>query len=96
MLDGARFYVNGLLPGVKINTSATDFAPISQVQLERSEGETWERFGDIIKGEAKCPSSRDEWRHFLLASRDSQNFRQPTRLALRNRQAGFSGEAGRR
>jgi branched-chain amino acid transport system substrate-binding protein len=40
--------LDGLLPGVKINTSATDFAPISQVQMMRFKGETWERFGDII------------------------------------------------
>jgi branched-chain amino acid transport system substrate-binding protein len=43
--------LDGLLPGVKINTSATDFAPISQVQLMRFKGETWERFGDILSGD---------------------------------------------
>jgi branched-chain amino acid transport system substrate-binding protein len=37
-----------LLPGIKVNTSATDFAPISQVQLMRVKGETWERFGEIL------------------------------------------------
>jgi branched-chain amino acid transport system substrate-binding protein len=42
--------LGGLLPGIKINTSATDFAPISQVQMMRFKGETWERFGDIIDG----------------------------------------------
>src|SRR6478672_373400 len=40
--------LGGLLPGVKVNTSATNFAPISQLQLTRFKGETWERFGDII------------------------------------------------
>ena len=40
--------LGGLLPGIKINTSATHFAPISQVQMMRFKGETWERFGDII------------------------------------------------
>jgi branched-chain amino acid transport system substrate-binding protein len=44
--------LGGLLPGIKINTSATDFAPVSQVQLMRFKGETWERFGDIINGDA--------------------------------------------
>ena len=44
--------LDGLLPGVKINTSPTDFAPISQVQLMRFKGETWERFGDIINGDS--------------------------------------------
>ncbi len=37
-----------LLPEVKINTSTTDYAPISQVQMMKFEGETWERFGEII------------------------------------------------
>jgi branched-chain amino acid transport system substrate-binding protein len=37
------------LPGVKVNTSATDFAPISQ--LMRVKGETWERFGEILSGD---------------------------------------------
>jgi len=37
-----------LLPGIKINTSKSDFAPISQVQMMKFEGETWERFGEII------------------------------------------------
>jgi branched-chain amino acid transport system substrate-binding protein len=40
--------LGGLLPGIKVNTSATDFAPISQVQLMRVKGETWERFGEIL------------------------------------------------
>ncbi|MGH9807182.1 MAG: ABC transporter substrate-binding protein, partial [Terriglobia bacterium] len=43
--------VAGLLPGVKINTSPTDFAPISQLQLMRLKGDTWERFGDIISSD---------------------------------------------
>ena len=44
--------LEGLLPGIKVNTSATDFAPISQVQLIRFKGETWERFGEILNGDA--------------------------------------------
>ncbi len=40
------------LPGIAINTSATDFAPLSQLQLQRFKGETWERFGDVMNGEA--------------------------------------------
>jgi branched-chain amino acid transport system substrate-binding protein len=43
--------LGGLLPGIKVNTSATDFAPISAVQLMKFKGETWERFGDIIDGD---------------------------------------------
>jgi len=45
------FSVAGLLPGVKINTSPTDFAPVSQLQLMRLKGETWERFGDILSSD---------------------------------------------
>ncbi|HUL65545.1 MAG TPA: ABC transporter substrate-binding protein [Burkholderiaceae bacterium] len=37
-----------LLPGIKINTSPTDFAPIEQVQLARFNGEIWEVFGDVV------------------------------------------------
>jgi branched-chain amino acid transport system substrate-binding protein len=44
--------LGGLLPGIKVNTSATDFAPISAVQLMKFKGESWELFGDIIDGEA--------------------------------------------
>ncbi|MGY4475863.1 ABC transporter substrate-binding protein [Bradyrhizobium sp. USDA 3364] len=43
--------LGGLLPGIKVNTSATDFAPLSQLQLVRFKGETWERFGDILSGD---------------------------------------------
>ncbi len=45
------FRTEVLLPGVKINTSATDFAPISQLQLMRFKGEKWELFGDIISAD---------------------------------------------
>src|SRR3982075_892447 len=44
------FAPDTLLPGVKINTSATDFAPISQLQMMRFKGEKWDLFGDIIGG----------------------------------------------
>jgi branched-chain amino acid transport system substrate-binding protein len=43
--------LGGLLPGVKINTSDTDFAPISQLQLMKFKGEGWERFGEILNGD---------------------------------------------
>ena len=46
------FTPDTLLPGVKINTSATDFAPIEQLQMMRFKGEKWEMFGDVISGEA--------------------------------------------
>src|SRR5262252_6385990 len=39
-----------LLPGISINTSPTDFAPIKQVQMARFNGERWELFGPILTG----------------------------------------------
>jgi len=45
--------LGGLLPGIKVNTSATNFAPLSQLQLARFKGETWERFGDIISADVR-------------------------------------------
>ena len=44
--------LGGLLPGIKVNTSPTDFAPISSVQLIRFKGESWERFGEILSSDA--------------------------------------------
>jgi len=43
--------LGGFLPGVQLNTSATDFAPLSQLQLMKLKGETWERFGDVISAD---------------------------------------------
>jgi branched-chain amino acid transport system substrate-binding protein len=43
--------LEGLLPGVTINTSATDFAPIKQFQLRKFKGERWELFGDVVSSE---------------------------------------------
>jgi branched-chain amino acid transport system substrate-binding protein len=40
--------VPGLLPGIRINTSPTDFYPIEQVQLMRFDGKTWVRFGELM------------------------------------------------
>ena len=45
------FTPDTLLPGVKINTSATDFAPIEQLQMMRFKGEKWDLFGDILSGD---------------------------------------------
>ncbi len=41
-----------MLPGIKINTSPTDFYPIQSVQLARFKGETWELFGDVLSAES--------------------------------------------
>jgi branched-chain amino acid transport system substrate-binding protein len=37
-----------LIPGIKVNTSPTDFAPIEQEQLARFDGEKWAEFGEIF------------------------------------------------
>jgi branched-chain amino acid transport system substrate-binding protein len=45
------FEPDTLLPGIKINTSPTDFAPIEQLQMMRFKGEKWDLFGDIMSGD---------------------------------------------
>jgi len=37
-----------LIPGIKVNTSPTDFYPVEQMQLMRFDGKQWVRFGEII------------------------------------------------
>lgn len=39
-----------LLPGIKVNTSPTNYRPIRQMQLMRFDGTTWVRFGEVITG----------------------------------------------
>ncbi len=39
-----------LLPGIKANTSPTDFAPLKQVQMARFDGQRWELFGPLLAG----------------------------------------------
>ena len=39
-----------LLPGIAINTSPDDFAPIKQMQMEKFNGERWELFGPVLSG----------------------------------------------
>ncbi|MBX6746815.1 MAG: ABC transporter substrate-binding protein [Acetobacteraceae bacterium] len=39
-----------LLPGIKVNTSPTNYHPIRQMQLQKWNGSTWERFGNVIEG----------------------------------------------
>ena len=43
--------LGGLLPGIKVNTSATDFAPLSQLRLQKFKGETWDLFGEVISAD---------------------------------------------
>ena len=42
-----------LLPGIKINTSPTDFYPIEQEQLARFDGERWVLFGELYDASKK-------------------------------------------
>ena len=44
------FRVPMLLPGISINTSPTDFAPVKQVQMARFDGERWRLFGPLLNG----------------------------------------------
>jgi branched-chain amino acid transport system substrate-binding protein len=44
------FRVPMLLPGITINTSPTDFAPVKQVQMARFDGERWRLFGPLLSG----------------------------------------------
>jgi branched-chain amino acid transport system substrate-binding protein len=40
-----------LLPGIRINTSGSDFFPIEQMQMAQFKGDSFELFGQIISGE---------------------------------------------
>ncbi len=42
--------VPGLLPGITLNTSSTDYRPIRQLQMARFDGKSWQRFGEIFRG----------------------------------------------
>ena len=42
------FVLAASLPGIKINTSPTDFAPFESVQLISFDGKQWNRFGEIM------------------------------------------------
>jgi branched-chain amino acid transport system substrate-binding protein len=42
--------VGMLLPGIVINTSATDYYPVKQMQMMRFDGARWDLFGPVIDG----------------------------------------------
>jgi ABC-type branched-subunit amino acid transport system substrate-binding protein len=46
-----NFELGVYLPGTKIKTSPTDFAPLEQLQMMKFKGESWERFGPLMSGE---------------------------------------------
>ena len=39
-----------MLPGIKMNTSPTDYYPIEQMQMMRWNGKQWVRYGDLLSG----------------------------------------------
>jgi branched-chain amino acid transport system substrate-binding protein len=45
------FELGMLLPGIKINTSPTDYFPVEQMQMSRFNGDHGELFGSVIGGE---------------------------------------------
>jgi branched-chain amino acid transport system substrate-binding protein len=47
-----KLRVPGLLPGITVSTSPTDFYPVQALQLQRFKGETWELFGDVMHAES--------------------------------------------
>ena len=42
------FRIEVALPGIKLSSSPTDYAPIKSVQLQRFNGKQWELFGNVI------------------------------------------------
>jgi branched-chain amino acid transport system substrate-binding protein len=42
--------IPSLLPGIRINTSPTNYHTISQVRLMRWNGTSWDLFGDVLSG----------------------------------------------
>ena len=46
-----NFEIGVYLPGTRIKTSPTDFAPLEQLRMMRFKGESWELFGPVMSGE---------------------------------------------
>jgi branched-chain amino acid transport system substrate-binding protein len=42
------FAVDTLIPGIKINPSSGDYAPIESVQFMKFDGKTWVRCGEVM------------------------------------------------
>jgi branched-chain amino acid transport system substrate-binding protein len=53
------FEIDGLIPGIRVKTTQSDFYPIEQVQMMRFTGERWQLFGPILDSHAGkvAPSS---------------------------------------
>ncbi len=48
----ANLEQGGLLPGITVSTTPTDFSPIKQLRLMRFEGDRWKLFGDVISADS--------------------------------------------
>jgi branched-chain amino acid transport system substrate-binding protein len=46
-----NFEIGVFLPGTRIKTGPTDFAPLEQLQMMRFKDESWELFGPLMSGE---------------------------------------------
>jgi len=42
--------IGSLLPGIKLNSSPTNYHPIRQMQLMRWSGKSWDLFGGVLEG----------------------------------------------
>ncbi len=42
--------VDVLLPGIRLNTSPTDYYPVEQMQMRQFDGQKWRLFGPVIDG----------------------------------------------
>ena len=49
--ENLNFEIGVYLPGTKIKTGPTDFAPLEQLQMQKFKGESWELFGPVMSGE---------------------------------------------
>ena len=47
-----KLRVPGLLPGITVSTSPTDFYPVQAVRLQRFKAESWELFGEVLSAES--------------------------------------------
>jgi ABC-type branched-subunit amino acid transport system substrate-binding protein len=58
-----NFRTDNLLPGITINTSPTDFAPLEQVQLRKFKDGRWELFGPILDGGVQHQARLERTQH---------------------------------
>jgi len=54
-----------LLPGIKVNTSPTDYYPVQQLQLVRFDGKRWVRFGDLVYDDEAIRAGTQTQQHGL-------------------------------